>query len=333
MQKRMMQIAVLFGVLSFPSFASADGGLLGSTLSQPTEIVNTVTDEVANTTSQVEKALPIKTEQEESLQPVTEIVNNVTETTQKVTKAVKSEEPIVEVKDSTSPSVKVNTGVVEAKVSQTPKVKVDTSIAKVEVADTVKVDTEVVQAEVERDPQISVKTPVVDVESSVPTQSTDKEIRVTPVPETEVTELPVEKLKQEVPLVMKNKKEIVKPDISKQLIIDEEQDDALNETSRNERSLNVETDKPKNALPIPMKVPINYEQVQATPTFQSGPSTLSNSSLTMGSMTFAVLDGYDVSNQNGTMAYFGKTRLFFDQWLNAPPSQPPQQSPLKISRI
>jgi hypothetical protein len=328
----MMQITVLFGVLSFPSFASADGGLLGSTLSQPTEIVNTVTDEVANTTSEVEIALPIKTEQEESLHPVTAIVKNVTETTQKVTKAVESEEPIVEVKVSTSPSVKVNTGVVEAEVSKTPKVKVDTSIAKVEVADTVKVDTEVVQAEVERDPQISVKTPVVDVESSGPTQSTtDKEIRVTLVPETEVTELPVEKLKQEVPPVMKN--EIVKPNISKQLIIDEEQDDALNETSRNERSLNVETDKPKNALPIPMQVPINYEQVQATPTFQSGPSTLSNSSLTMGSMTFAVLDGYDVSSQNGTMAYFGKTRLFFDQWLNAPPSQPPQYSLFKISRI
>lgn len=330
----MMQIAVLFGVLSIPSFASADGGLLGSTLSQPTEIVNTVTEEVANTTSQVEKALPIKTEQEESLQPVTAIVKNVTETTQKVTKAVESEEPIVEVKVSTSPSVKVNAGVVEAEVSKTPKVKVDTSIAKVEVADTVKVDTEVVQAEVEREPQISVKTPVVDVESSVPTQSTtDKEIRVTPVPETEVTELPVEKMKQEVPPVIKSKNEIVKPDISKQLIIDEEQGDVLNETSLNERSLNVETDKPKNALPLPMKVPINYEQVQATPTFQSGPSTLSNSSLTMGSMTFAVLDGYDVSNPNGTMAYFGKTRLFFDQWLNAPPSQPPQHSLFKISRI
>ncbi|MGE6487061.1 hypothetical protein [Paenisporosarcina sp. NPDC076898] len=332
MQKRMMQIALLFGVLSIPSFASADGGLLGSTLSQPTEIVNTVTEEVANTTSQAEEALPIKAEQGESLQPVTAIVKTVTETTQKVTKAVESEKPIVEVKVSTSPSVKVNTGVVEAEVSKTPKVKVDTSIAKVEVADTVAVDTEVVQAEVKRDQQISVQTPVVDVDSSVPTQSTtDKEILVNPVPETEVTELPVEKLKQEVPPVMTN--EIVKPDISKQRIIDEEQNDALNETSRNERLLNVEIDKPKNALSIPMKMPTNYEQVQATPTFQSGPSTLSNSSLSSGSMTFALLDGYDVSNQNEPLAYFGKTRLFFDQWLNAPPSQPPQHSLFKISRI
>lgn len=328
----MMQIAMLFGVLSIPSFASADGGLLGSTLSKSTEVVNTVTEEVASTTSQVEEAMPIEAEQEESIQPVTAIVETVTETTQDVVKAVESEKPIVEVKVSTSPSVKVNTGVVEAEVSQTPKVKVDTNIAKVEVADTVKVDTEVVQAEVKRDPQITVQTPVVDVESSVPTQSTtEKEILDTPVSENEVTEPPVDQLKQEVPPVKTN--EIEKPDNLRQLIIGESQDEALNETSRTERSSNVETDKPKNVLPIPMKMPTNYEQVQVTPTFQSGPSTLSNSSLSTGSMMFAMLEGYDVTNQNGTMAYIGKTRLFFDQWLNAPPSQPPQHSLLKISRI
>jgi hypothetical protein len=326
-----MQIAVLFGVLSIPSFASADGGLLGSVLNQPEEIVETVTEEVANTSSQVEEALPIETDQIEPIQSVTNVVESVNNSTKKVTATVASEEPILEVNISEAPSIKVNTNVVETEVSNTPKVKVDTPIVKVEVADTVEVNTEV-----ESEPEISVQTPVVKVESPAPSETTtEKEVIETPNVDVEIAEPPVERVKQGTNPIQVNEK--VKPQSSRTLEIGEVQDEVVIGKERIDFVAAVEpkTDEPNNAssIPLPMNEPTNFEQVKVTPTFQSGPSTQQNSGATTGVATVAMLNRIDITTQSGTLSYLGKTRLFFNQWLNAPPSQPPQHSLFMISRI
>jgi hypothetical protein len=320
----MMQIAVLFGVLSIPTFASAEGGLLGSALNQPTEIVETVTEEVATTTSQMEEALPIETDQVESIQSVIKSVESVNKTTQKVTATMLSEEPILEVNISEAPSIKVNTGVVEAEVSKAPKVKV-------EVADPVKVETVV-----ESEPKILVQTPVLKVDNPKPAETaTEKEVIETPTVKVEIAEPPVVKAKQVTNPIQANDK--VKPQSSPSPIIGDVQEEMVIEQGSIDIVAEVEpkTEKPNKAItiPLPMKEPTNFEQVKVTPTFQSGPSTQTNSGATTGVATVAMLNGIEMTTQSGTLAYLRKTRLFFDQWLNAPPSQPPQHSLFMISSI
>lgn len=327
----MMQIAVLFGVLSIPTFASAEGGLLESTLNQPVQIVETVTEEVANTTSQVEEALPIETDQVESIQSVTKIVKSVNKTTQKVTGTVASEEPILEVNVSITPSIKVNAGLIETEVSETPKVKVDTAIVKVDVEDPVKVETEV-----EREPQITIQTPAVKVDSQKLTKTAaEMEVIETPTVEVEITEPPAVKAKQVTNPIQANDK--VKPQSSPPSIIVEVQEEVVIEQGPIDIVAAVEpkTEKPNKAIavPLPMKEPKNFEQLKVTPTFQSGPSTQTNSGATTAVVTMAVLNRMDMATQIGTLAYLKKTRIFFDQWLNAPPSQPPQHSLFTISSI
>ena len=323
-QKRMMQIAVLFGVLSIPTFASAEGGLLGSVLNQPTEIVETVTEEVVKTTSQVEEALPIETVQVESIQPVTKIVESVKKTTQKVTATVADEEPILEVNISETPSIKVNTGVVEAEVLNTPKVKGEVVVP------------EEVETVVESEPGISVQTPVLKADSPKPTETaTKKEVIETPTVKVEITEAPVSKAKQVTNPIQTNDK--VKPqslpspiigDVQEEMVIEQGSMDIIAEVEPKMEKPNVAI-----AIPLPMKEPTNFEQVKVTPTFQSGPSTQPNTGATNGVASIAVLNRIDMTTQSGTLAYFGKTRLFFNQWLNAPPSQPPQHTPFTISSI
>lgn len=328
----MMQIAVLFGVLTIPTFASADGGLLGSALNQPAEIVETVTEEVANTTSQVEEVLPmIETEKIEPIQSVKKVVESINKTTQKVTTTVADEEPILEVNISEAPSIKVNTSVLEAEVSKTPKVNVDTPIVKVEVADTVEVDTEE-----ESEPEIAVQTPVVKVESPAPSETTTgKEVIETPIVDVEIVEPPVESIKQGTNPIQENEK--VKPQSLPSPIIGDVQEEMGIEQGSIDIVAEVESKKetPKQAIaiPLPMNEPTIFEQVKVTPTFQSGPSTQTNSGSTTGVATVATFNGMDITTQSGTLTYIGKTRLFFDQWLNAPPSQPPQDTPFTISSI
>jgi len=328
----MMQIAVLFGVLTIPTFASANGGLLGSALNQPAEIVETVTDEVANTTSQVEEVLPtIETDQIEPIHSVTKVVESINKTAEKVTTTVTDEEPVLEVNISEVPSIKVNTSVVEAEVSNTPKVNVNTPVVKVEVADTVEVDTEV-----ESEPEIVVQTPVVKVESSTPSETTtEKEVMETPIINVEITEPRVESGKQGAKPIQSIEK--VKPQSSPSPIIGNVQEEMVIEQGSidivAEVESKMETPKQAIAIPLPTKEPTNFEQVKVTPTFQSGPSTQTNSGSTTGVATVATLNGMDITTQSGTLPYIGKTRLFFDQWLNAPPSQPPQETPFTISSI
>jgi len=336
--KRMIQLAVLFGVLSIPTFASAEGGLLGSVIKQPSDIVNTVTEEVTDTTTQVEEVLPIETDQGESIKPVTKIVETVNETTQKVTETVTEDQPIVEVNVTKEPSIKVNASVIKAEVSKTPKVKVDTPIAEVNVSDTVKVDVadtvkseadaEDVQVEVSI-PQTSKKLPV----GADKAESSEPSTTVNEMPATDIPEVIVEEqLEDALPIQVEVK---VKPESMPQPVIGETIQEAEVTPQSTENSLEVESsnDVAGNIVPIsiPMREPTKYEQLKVIPTFQSSPSTPTGPSGAVGALTIALLDNQILTEPNETLAFHGMSRTFFDQWLNAPPSQPPQKTPFTIS--
>ncbi len=347
MHKRMMQIAFLFGVLSIPTFASAEGGLLEATLKEPSEVSETVTEKVANTSSQVEEASALETDQKESIQPTTKIVETVNKTTQNITKSVVSEKPIVKANISTTPSIKVNEVEVkaEAEVLTTPKLTVDTPIAKAEASkDTVKVDAEVVKddsgssgvhVEAEINPQVPLIESEVDVEISNPSQSTKMEVVETVTTKTDGMKSPDVKANQE--SISSRDIGKVESERIKSLKIGEIQGKAMKDQSQSEFAFEGEITNvsPRSAKVVlyPIKEPTDFERLKVTPTFQPGPSTQTNAPATTSAAAIAVLNGIDVTSLNGYLAYFGKNRLFFNQWLNAPPSQPPQILSSTISRI
>lgn len=343
MHKRMMQSAILLGVLSIPTFASADGGLLGNTLNKTSEIVETVTTGVVDTES----------EQEKVYQPVTKLVDSVYETTKTVTEALESDTPAVEVNISPNPSIKVNTGILEADVSQNPKVKVDTPIAKVEVDDSFKVEIDPVKIDVEvkKDPkpQISVQTPIM----SVNTKNTNQSVRLRKEPQSpnqEVndkaatipaqkpvstrTQEPKQIIKQNTETVEKNKPiwqdkiETTEPlgfDESRKQLSHVESVPFTVNSYNTAASTEVSAEKDFTGY-LPLKPTDDYTHMKVSPVFHSGPSTPAKTVGAGGGIPLATYNGFEVSTSKEISNYSAKIRLFFDQWMNAPPSQPPQHS-------
>lgn len=348
MYKRVVQAAIMFGLLSVPTFASADGGLLGNTLNKSSNLIETVTDGVTDSVSGVQITEKIA-ETEELIQPVRKVVNTLDETTEKLTETVKSEKPIVDLNVSSNPSIGVNLGVVEAEVSKTPTVKVDTSIVKVEVDDTVKIEADLLEANTQelnkKHPQVSVKTPIIDVETIRTEQSTPN--TNSDLPKTANAPSLVE------PDNVAQKKEIVIPEIEQPIqheqpiLMDEpeigfESEDLQKsylgevvtkplDTAPKRRDVKNKKEKRPESFP---KIPSeDYNQLKVVPTFQSGPSTPTQTGGSGGPMPFATMNEMEMGFGSRGASFPTMTRLLYDQWLNAPPFQPPRQSLFSISSI
>lgn len=281
-QKRIMQVAILFGVLSIPTFASADSEIFETPVN-PTSPVESISKEVTGTTNQLLN---------EPEQPVIKTVDAVKKISEKVAETVEVEKPLVEVNLTKEPSIKADTGVVEVDVSKNQLVQVDTVVSKVEVAEPldVEVDTEVVQVEASLVP---------------PPLKTNAKQLVERAEEQESISQP-----QSI-----NKDEITVKD---QVIITPPFDDKPSDTVNNS--------------PSPLKK-FEFDPLKAFPQIQSGPYQQLNQSSGHVNMAMAVLESINHEYANGFFTYFGRGRMFFDQWLNAPPSQPPQISLFTISRI
>lgn len=302
MQKRIWQTVILFGVLSIPSFASAEGGLLKNTLTTSTDIVETTTNQVVETTSLVDEVLPVETNES-----VSALVKTVNETTQSVTKTVTDEKPLVEVKLSEKPTMKVNAKVIDAEVSTKPVVKVETPVAEIKVTEPIQVD---------------VETNII---------STDVKVEeVEPIKETSSTV--IEKAVGS-DMVETKKPTIVEPNVKPESvnIFEETETEGIQLSSEDTKTEEFEL---QNERPVdPFRGMDNIEKIKVIPTIPSGPSTQNSPSSTNVGLTLGVFNPFEVDQSYKTFSYFGKERLFFDQWLNAPPSQPPQSSLFTISRI
>ncbi|MDI2586487.1 hypothetical protein OR571_04905 [Psychrobacillus sp. NEAU-3TGS] len=343
MYKRVVQAAIMFGILSVPTFASADGGLLRNTLNKSSNLIETVTDSV----SEVQLTEKVA-ETEELIQPVRKVVNTLDETTEKLTETVKSEKPIVDLNVSSNPSIGVNLGVVESEVSKTPTVKVDTSIVKVEVDDTAKIEADLLEAHTQelnkKHPQVSVKTPIIDVETIRTEQSTPNTNSDLPKTATALSLLEPDNVAQ--------KKEIVIPEIEQpiqheQPILMDEPEIGFESEDLQKSYLGEVVTKPLDTAPkrdikkkkekrpesFPKIPSEDYNQLKVVPTFQSGPSTPTQTGGSGGPMPFATMNEMAMAFESRGAIFPTMTRLLYDQWLNAPPFQPPRQSLFSISSI
>lgn len=305
MQKRIWQTVILFGVLSIPSLASAEGGLLKDTLTNTVEVLETSTNQVVESTTQVDEILPVETKE-----PVSALVETVTETTQSVSKTVTDEIPLVEVEKSDKPAIKVDTPLVEAEISTKPEVKVETPVAEIKVTEPVQVDVET---------------------KIIPTDVKDEEVE----PIKEVSSTVFEKAVGS-DVVEIEKPTMVEPNVKPESldVFEEEQTDDIQFIQLSSENTKTEEFDFQKEQPVgPFRGMGNMEQIKIIPTIPSGPSTQNSPSSTNFGLTLGIFNAIGVDLSYTTFSYFGKERLFFDQWLNAPPSQPPQSSLFTISRI
>ncbi|MDT9025937.1 hypothetical protein [Rossellomorea yichunensis] len=384
MQKHLIQALLFLGVISIPTFASAEGGLLSTVtnevnavtdkatttvneaVSAPdeekdkpsaettsedenhskgnmlSETVDSATDTVDRTTGTVTGTVnattktagntvkktvehttePVTDIAGDSAAPVTETVNNTTkavtntvekttksvtgtvdsttktvtdtveETTKPVSDSLSDDKPLLEVDLSDDPEVKVNTGIVDVEVSEDPQVKVDTGIVETEVKDEPSVDTKIENddAEVEK-----------------------VDVRKEPVQQEVPAETSAEKADQS-SIRMSKAKQLNETILTKPA-----------EVEQKERAKAEESEK-QNELPFtPVK---KMEPLLTTTTFHSTSQSSSTSGVS-GQVTGSTSLWY-VSDQQAMAVNFQKANLYekknlyYDQWLNAPPSQPPQ---------
>jgi hypothetical protein len=362
--KRLIGALVFLGILSIPSFASAEGGLLttvtdevisveveapapdeekdkpgeGNILSSTIDSVKntvdqttgTVTNTVDTTVSEAGDAVnrtvdtavePVSRLTGDSAAPVTDTVKETTksftntvehttktvtgtvedtaetvtetveDTTKPVTESLSDDEPLVEV-DVDDPGVKVDTGIIEADVSEEPSVIVGTGNPD-EIEDS------------SRTPEVPVRQ---ESEADAPDKG-DKENEGT-------SELSTE--------TRMNKAKQIEESITAA---------ATDTASSEEKQVNTgavdgQAEESKNDFP-----PIPYKQIE--PVLTTSPINMANGHSTstngMGQTAAAgslqVVREQEADNISLERAGFnGKENLYYDQWLNAPPSQPPQTS-------
>lgn len=344
----------MLGMLSVPIFASADVGLLGKALNKSSNLIETVTDGVTDTVSEVPVTDKVAGT-EELIQPVRKVVNTVEDTTDKLVDTMKTEKPIVNVNVSSNPSFGVDIGVVEGEVSKTPSVKVETSIVKAEVDNSVKLEVDVLKVNTQETkdklPQIVVRTPIVNVETTKTKQSTPN-TNPDPKTDTEPSSASVKQTPVESESAAQTKEtdipEIEQPIQHDQSLLVDEPKSGFESLENHQRSSKIEaqtklTDsalkgdiemKEEKQSESLSKIPTNeYDQLKVVPTFQSGPSTPTKTAGSGGSLPLAAMNEMEMAIENRGGIFPTMTRLLYDQWLNAPPSQPPRQSLFSISSI
>ncbi|MGA4720972.1 hypothetical protein [Fictibacillus nanhaiensis] len=343
--KRFVQLVVFAAGMSIPAIVSADSGGILSPLTdltkETTEIVesvpdkvnistkdhsvsdevvrptlNTVTNIVKDTTRAVDRVDQTVNKVTETVKPVDQAVKTVTNTVDTVKEAVPTEKL-----KSSKPSVDVN-------LSEKPSIKVDVLDQEVNV--TVPVTPE--------KPQVEVKLPVVsEIVTTKPEVEEVVEAKPEPAPTpTPVTE-PVVGNKPNTSETINETKDVItkKPIVvTKKEIFEKDIENSVSTSTSGEvlkKSRDQETQKPVRQKTSP-DYPVTQKATQTqmlTPSSQGGqsPSGSSNGPMTSSStVTFlAILDGGQNNTQLETGSRLGEgVRHYYDQWLNAPPGQPPQ---------
>ncbi|MCR8849480.1 hypothetical protein NQ095_13740, partial [Rossellomorea sp. SC111] len=264
-----------------------------------------VAEAVNNTTKAVTKTVENTTESVTGTVDSTTktVTKTVVETTKPVTESLTDDKPLLEVDLSDDPAVKVNTGVVDVEVSKDPQVKVDTGVVDADVSNepAVKVD---VEAEEPDEPLIDTE----DKDSVVKREREDarKEPVKKEVPvETDQSSIQISKAKNHIETIL-----------TKPVVVEKE------------RAVKMEAPKNQNDQPSPPRK--KMEPVLTTTTMNST-SQSSSTSGTSGQVTgssslwvFSEQYATAINFQKANM--YEKNNLYYDQWLNAPPSQPPQDS-------
>jgi len=260
--------------------------IVGESAAPVTETVNNTTKSVTNTVEETTKTVTNTVESTTNM-----VTNTVEETTEPVTDSLSDEKPLLEVDLSDEPEVKVNTGVIDTEVSKDPQVKVDTGIVETEVNDEPSVDIQVDEnVEVEKE-DVQKETFKQDVPDEASSKGTDENsIRISK---------------------------------AKQL-----KDSILTKPAKVEAKEAFKVEEPKNRKERPFTPAKKMEPVLTTTTMNSTsqPSSTSgmNGQTTGSSSLWYVPDQQAVAVNFQKANLYEKKNLYYDQWLNAPPSQPPQ---------
>ncbi|MET3729511.1 hypothetical protein ABID52_003092 [Fictibacillus halophilus] len=340
--KRFVQLVVFAAGMSIPAIVSADsGGILSPVTDltkETTEIVESVPDKVnisakdhsvsdevvrptLNTVTNIVK------DTTRAVDRVDQTVNKVTETVKPVDEAIKMVTNTVDTVKETVPTEKLKSSkpIVDVNLSEKPSIKVDVLDQEVNV--TVPVTPE--------KPQVEVKLPVVsEIVTTKPEVEEVVKAKPEPVPSsTPVTE-PVVENKPVIGEKINETKDarIQKPEVvMKKEILEKETENPVS-TGTSGEVLKKRRDLKESEKPIRKKMSSDYPVTQMlTPSSQGGqtPSSANNGPMTSSSsstMTFlAILDGGQNNTQLETgIRLDGGVRHYYDQWLNAPPGQPPQ---------
>ncbi|MBD7963656.1 hypothetical protein [Fictibacillus norfolkensis] len=345
--KRFVQLVVFAAGMSIPAIVSADsGGILSPVTSltkETAEIVESVPDKVNISTKDhsvsdevvrptLNTVTNIVKDTTRAVDRVDQTVNEVTETVKPVDEAVKTVTNTVDTVKEAVPTEKLKSSkhIVDVNLSDKPSIKVDVLDQEVNV--TVPVTPE--------KPQIEVNLPV--VSEIVTTKPKVEEVveakpELSPTP-TPVTEPVVENRPNTIETINVNetkgaitKKPVV---VTKKEILGKDIENPVSTSSSGEvlkKSRVQETQKPVRQKTSP-DYPVTQKATQTqmlTPSSQGGqsPSGSSNGPMTSSStVTFlAILDGGQSDTQLETGSRLGEgVRHYYDQWLNAPPGQPPQ---------
>ncbi len=352
MYKQVIQAAVFLGIIIAPTYASADGGLLSSTTKIVESVANNGTETIqsaaadkvdSSTTTQEEKnKIPVLS------QTISSVTKSVSKTTKKVTQSFSDEKPLVDVKltekpsikvdagavkvdVSDQPSVKVDTGVIDANVSEKPSVKIDTGSVKVDVSDqpSVKVDTDVIDANVSEKPSVKINSGAVKVDVSEKHSvkiNPDRRDKSSKIQEKESTGQDVSKpiVKTEEPLPVE--KSVAKDIVVAQVITQpDKMDNSVEQTDSVESKMilnNVET-------PVKSKPNFSKDHFSAVTVSQNTPSSSSTNSFNGFSSGLAVggiIPAYQQEFVFTNAVQYDRNQNYYDQWLNAPPAQPPQKA-------
>lgn len=344
--KRFVQLVVFAAGMSIPAIVSADsGGILSPVTSltkETAEIVESVPDKLNISTKDhsvsdefvrptLNTVTTIVKDSTRTVDRVDETVNKVTETVKPVNEAVKTVSDTVDTVKEAVPTEKLQSSkpIVDVNLSEKPSIKVDVLDQEVNV--TVPVTP--------KKPQVEVKLPVV---SEIVTTKPEVEEVVEAKPEPAPTTTPVtgpapiskpvtepigiisEKVSETNDVILQKSEVVMKKEM-----INMEIENPVN-TGTSGEVLKKRRDQKESELPIRQKTSPDYPVTQMlTPSSQGGqtPSNSSNNPMTSSStITFlAILDGGQNDTQLETGSRLGEgVRHYYDQWLNAPPGQPPQ---------
>ncbi|WP_137790320.1 hypothetical protein [Bacillus sp. E(2018)] len=337
--KRFVQLVVFAAGMNIPAIVSADsGGILSPVTSltkETAEIVESVPDKVNISTKNhsvsdevvrptLNKVTTIVKDTTRAVDSVDQTVNKVTETIKPVDEAVETVTDTVDTVKEIVPTetLKQSKPIVDVNLSEKPSIKVD--VVDQEVNVTVPVKTE--------KPQVEVELPVVSEIVTKPRVEEVVKARPEPAPISKPATEPVVENKPAISEKVSETKDVSlqKPEVvMKKEMINMETENPVS-TGTSGEVLKKSRDQKRSELPIRQKTSPDYPVTQMlTPSSQGGQTTSNSSNGPMNSSTtitfLAILDGGHSEAQHETgVRLDGGVRHYYDQWLNAPPGQPPQ---------
>ncbi|BCB02437.1 hypothetical protein [Bacillus sp. KH172YL63] len=340
MHKRLMQALLFLGVISIPTFASAEGGLLSTVTNE----VNTVTDEA---TSTVDEAISAPDEERDGpstkttskdedqqkgsilTDTVDQVTGTVTNTVEKTAKAAgdtvnktvqRTTEPVTKIAgDSAAPvtdTVNNTTKAVTTTVEKTTKNVTDT----VEATSKKAIDTveETARPVTESDGKPLTESNPTDEADTVIVEEVNMEDDKGKVKQVEPPESSSVKIDQHSIRVTKAKQ--IKENILTQPL-EAERGQRNNQQTADETS---ETDGKRPFTPAKQIEPMLTTTNMNTTNQSTSANGVSGHNAGSTSIWYVEQQAMAVNLQKASV--YEKKNLYYDQWLNAPPSQPPQTS-------